>query len=130
MKKRWLLLGAISLVQCGSGSSLRARSAGDMHCSEEELKIYQLDDRSYRVVGCGQESVYIEVCARETSVNPDCTWHLDSKDAQGPVPVQVVSAPAAGGCSYDNQCKGDRICVKHQCVAPASDSTNAAEPAQ
>jgi hypothetical protein len=98
-----------------------------MRCSEEELKIYKLDDRSYKVVGCGEESVYLEVCAGE---NGDCTWHLDSKFAHGPVPVQVVGAPAAGGCSYDNQCKGDRICVKHQCVAPASDSTKAVEPAQ
>ena len=130
MKKRWLLLGAISLVQCARGGSLRARSAGDMNCSETELKIYQLDDRSYRVVGCGQQSVYIEVCARGGGVDRDCTWHLDSKDAQGPVPVQVVSAPAAVGCSYDNQCKGDRVCVQHQCVAPTSGSTNAAEPAQ
>jgi hypothetical protein len=46
MTKRWLFLGAISLIQCTSGGSLRARSAGDMHCPEAALKIYRLDERS------------------------------------------------------------------------------------
>jgi hypothetical protein len=97
-----------------------------MHCRQAYLKIYQLDDRSYRVVGCGQESVYVKTCAGRGEADEDCTWILDSKDSENPVPVRVVSAPA--GCSYDNQCKGDRICVKHQCIAPSNDASETPAP--
>jgi len=122
VKKRWFIIVGMGFVGCShSGGSLRARSAGDTHCPEADLKIYRIDDRSYRVVGCGQESVYIEVCARAGGVKGDCTWHLDAKDTGRPVSVQVVGEPASAGCSYDNQCKGERVCVNHECKAPVSD---------
>jgi hypothetical protein len=35
--------------------------------------------------------------------------------------TQIASAPAAG-CQYDTQCKGDRVCMKGQCVDPAPSS--------
>jgi len=31
--------------------------------------------------------------------------------------TQVASAPQAGGCQYDTQCKGDRVCMSGQCVS-------------
>lgn len=34
---------------------------------------------------------------------------------QAPTPA----APAAGGCTKDTDCKGDRVCVKGDCVDPA-----------
>jgi hypothetical protein len=37
-----------------------------------------------------------------------------------PAPVSATAAaPATGGCEYDTQCKGDRVCVNRQCVDPA-----------
>ena len=45
--------------------------------------------------------------------------------AQAPAPVAPVPAPAAQGCQYDNQCKGERICVQGACVVPAA---SAADP--
>jgi hypothetical protein len=47
--------------------------------------------------------------------------------------VAKADAPSAApkaksGCEYDNQCKGDRICVKGACVAPES-ASSAADPA-
>lgn len=30
----------------------------------------------------------------------------------------VAPAGGAGGCQYDTQCKGDRICVKGECTSP------------
>jgi hypothetical protein len=43
-------------------------------------------------------------------------------------------APAEAGCRYDTQCKGNRICVKGDCVdapvtGPAAESTTPAAPA-
>lgn len=34
-----------------------------------------------------------------------------------PAPVSLTSAPS-GGCTYDTQCKGDRVCVAGACVDP------------
>ena len=32
-------------------------------------------------------------------------------------------ATAEGGCEYDSQCKGDRVCDKGSCVSPSSSSS-------
>jgi hypothetical protein len=40
-------------------------------------------------------------------------------------PAPVVAAPS-GGCDYDTQCKGDRVCKNHQCVDPAPSSNASA----
>src|SRR5581483_3911880 len=36
---------------------------------------------------------------------------------------------ASGGCQYDTQCKGERVCEQGVCVAPASKETPASAPA-
>jgi hypothetical protein len=41
---------------------------------------------------------------------------------------QPAPAPADLGCHYDTQCKGDRICVKGDCVSPAAPAPGAAPP--
>jgi hypothetical protein len=33
-------------------------------------------------------------------------------------PARPVAATKSRGCEYDNQCKGDRVCVDGKCVAP------------
>ena len=122
-----LVLGALMIASCTHGSSLRARSAGDMHCASESLNIYRLDKRSYRVVGCGQEFVYVSTC-EDTDITrkDDCTWVLNSH--RGDSDAKEGAERPASGCSFDGQCKGDRICVHHECkeprAAPASSSPN------
>jgi hypothetical protein len=37
-------------------------------------------------------------------------------------PGAAPSSPPGGGCDYDTQCKGDRVCVKRECVEPGSSS--------
>jgi len=34
--------------------------------------------------------------------------------------MPATPAPAAGGCTFDTQCKGDRVCAKGECVEPKS----------
>ena len=98
-------------VSCVShGPSLRSRSAGDMHCSAQQLLIYHLDERSYRVVVCGPEFVYVSSCEDPDAKSDSCTWILNSH--------AEPASDAAPGCSSDSQCKGDRICVHKECVAP------------
>jgi hypothetical protein len=103
---------------CSQGSSLRARSAGDMHCPAETLLIHRVDDRTYRVNGCEQEMVYISSCERPgatTAQDQDCTWVANTTSTD----ASAAARPGALGCSFDNQCKGDRICVNKACVAPS-----------
>ncbi len=99
------------------GSSLRARSAGDLKCPAETLKIYRLDELSYRVVGCGEEAVYVSVCdgPASNSIGRACTWVMNTSRER------TKATPAAtpvSGCSYDAQCKGERLCVNQRCVFP------------
>ena len=42
-------------------------------------------------------------------------------------PIAPAPAPAAGGCQYDAQCKGERVCVKGECVDPKPASQPAAQ---
>lgn len=35
-----------------------------------------------------------------------------------PPPTRPPSVPSPAGCQYDNQCKGDRICVGGKCLPP------------
>jgi len=133
MKTVLLFLGC-ALLSCGErGSSLRARSAGDLHCAPKALKIYRVDDRTYRVIGCQQEAVYISSCdaSAVNGMSRGCVWienstrHAASAGNQ-PSDGQAVSTPtSAAGCSFDAQCKGDRICVNHECAAPAEPSATA-----
>jgi hypothetical protein len=86
-----------------------------MHCPAESLLIHRVDDRTYRVNGCEQEVVYVSTCERP---GQNCTWLVNSTlhDMQPSVATAPSGAP---GCSFDAQCKGDRICVDKACVAPA-----------
>jgi hypothetical protein len=37
-------------------------------------------------------------------------------------PAQPIAAAKSSGCEYDTQCKGDRVCVNHQCINPVPSS--------
>jgi hypothetical protein len=115
--KKVLVCGALVLLAVGSGctqgSSLRARSAGDMHCPAEQVLINRVDDRTFRVNGCGQEIVYISSC-EPGPTGTKCVWVANTTSTDN----RVAAGPGGSGCSFDNQCKGDRICVKGACVAP------------
>ena len=123
VKKAAVVSGGVlvlSMLGCTHGASLRQRSAGDMHCPAESVKIYAIDDRSYRVIGCDQEFVYVSTCETPNAASKNCTWVLNSH--RGEASVQSSGEAAAPGCSYDAQCKGERICVKHECVTPPSEA--------
>jgi hypothetical protein len=43
---------------------------------------------------------------------------LDDDDPEPPAPAPAPVPAAASGCSYDTQCKGERICQQGVCVDP------------
>ena len=43
---------------------------------------------------------------------------LRTKRGAPPPPASFVPAPAMEGCARDTDCKGDRVCVQRECVAP------------
>jgi hypothetical protein len=51
-----------------------------MQCSEDQLQLTRLDDRTMGVRGCGQQGTYVESCDNQM----DCTWVLntDSRRSQ------------------------------------------------
>src|SRR6478752_7047411 len=104
MSLKLFLLGCLVMAGCAEERpSLRARSAGDLHCASEELKIYKLDERAYRVVGCQQDVVYISTCdAPEGSLTRNCTWLLDSaRSASNSAPSKPpAKSGAETGCSF------------------------------
>jgi len=129
---RVFLVGCLGLMACAEGmdmSSLRTRSAADLQCPIEELKVYQLDGRAFYVTGCQQANTYISVCdAPEGYATRKCTWSLDSARSPTAAAEQPAKRATDAGCSFDTQCKGDRICVKKQCVAPPGPASSV-EPA-
>jgi hypothetical protein len=70
-------LSIVLLSGCGaSEQQLRSRASFDMKCSESELRLVEIDDRTMGVQGCGQQATYIESCANQNRTN--CTWVLNT----------------------------------------------------
>ena len=41
------------------------------------------------------------------------------KRLEGSMSTPIAEVPAPAGCQFDAHCKGDRVCVNHECVEPA-----------
>ena len=88
----------------GGLTELQARSAFDLGCGQEQLRLYNFDDRTKGVSGCGRRLTYVRSCEINNGVN-SCTWMLDtptrgqqSWPAQAPASVGAAAAadPFAG----------------------------------
>jgi len=78
-------IGALApvLVDCMAAASteqLQSRVAFDMNCPESQLQLYELDERTYGVRGCGQPLPYVESCdgPKEQITTTECTWVLNT----------------------------------------------------
>src|SRR6478736_1070577 len=104
---RVLLVVCLGVTACaGETWSLRTRSAADLECPVDDVKIYKLDERAYRAIGCKQAATYISIC----DATRKCTWAMDS--ASSPAAKEPPKPTTVAGCSFDAQCKGERFCVK------------------
>lgn len=77
MKQVFCLVAGLATFACGaSEEQLRTRAAFDMKCSEDQLNLIEIDDRTTGVRGCGQQATYVESCANANRT--DCTWVLNT----------------------------------------------------
>lgn len=87
--QRWMVsvvVGAMVMAFAGCSTTgatqeqLLKRAAFDFDCSESELELHELDERTVGIRGCGHRATYVEMC--NTCANGyqgcDCSWMLNT----------------------------------------------------
>jgi len=134
-----MLLCAFAVASCATVSQpqttggtlpeLQARSSFDLGCPHDQLRLYNFDERSKGVVGCGRRLTYVRSCQRVDDVN-QCTWLLDTPTpSQQRWPVQVAApqtAPAEAPYAPSADPFAGRGAI-HVRAPRASSSTDASE---
>ena len=115
-----VMLVSIAVVAMGCGG-LRAASSGQIGCAEKDIVI--TDDkvgwssRTWTAQCHGKRFFCSSVSTGKAQSQVDCK----EETAPSKPPATAAAASSArpsGGCEYDTQCKGDRICRDGQCVEP------------
>ena len=91
-----VLIAILVAVSVGCGATrdqLVRRASYDMSCPETQIQVYEIDNRTRGVQGCGQRATYIESCTDPARASNTCTWVLNSDANRGP--QQQASAPPA-----------------------------------
>ena len=128
--KRGILLAAVFAFApaCVTAQILAEESSGQVGCPPDEITITEKRDGAFNLVWKAQcrGNTYFCTFGDPTS----CTKEAGTADAQTPTPPAAEAPVAGGGCQYDTQCKGERICDAGRCVDPTTTRTDAApEPA-
>jgi hypothetical protein len=135
-----VLVGAGGALSC---SSLQSVSSGHIGCAEKDIVITN-DDRAWAArtwtaechgkrffcsaIQTGKDQMQVN-CREETpKAGPPGVASAPSAPIapSGPPPEPKATAP--GGCQFDTQCKGERICVSGQCVEPDRAQSNPEQP--
>jgi hypothetical protein len=80
-----VLAFALLLPACGaSEEQLRARAAFDLKCTDAQLSVVEIDDRTRGVIGCGGRATYVESCSRygQSGGKTGCTWVMNGSSGQ------------------------------------------------
>jgi len=140
---RKLIGVSLLLTACGG---LPAVTSGHVGCAESDITIS--DERvgwsiSTWTAKCHQKTFY---CSRITSsgdssqtsckeATPDVSNVTQAATPPSAAPqapqapqADAVNSVEAGGCKYDTQCKGDRVCERGVCVTPGATPTAAPAP--
>jgi hypothetical protein len=116
-------LGVVLFVSSGCASLPRVTS-GQIGCPEGEIVI------SDHQPGWNTET-WTAKCRNQTfycsSVGGESRQVSCKEDTAGAPPDTTAVTPA-GGCEFDTQCKGDRICQQGTCVDPAPSVSVPADP--
>jgi hypothetical protein len=104
-------------------ASLKAASSGQIGCAEEDIVISN-DEMGWGsrtwIAECHQKRFFcsaVQTGENQSQVNcKEQSSKTAAEAAPAPAKPAASSPPPAGGCQYDTQCKGDRICVGGQCV--------------
>jgi hypothetical protein len=107
-------------------------SSGQIGCAEEEIAITndsrEWASRTWTAECRGKRFFCTAVQTGKDQSQVNCKEESPTV-ASTKAPLAVQPAPKSsdsGGCRYDTQCKGDRICVKGECVAPVGEASPAA----
>jgi hypothetical protein len=119
----WLLVcAALPLLGMTSGCTFRGkltrltleRGSAELNCPRHQVQVRRIPSSGYGIYtarGCNQQISYRAMC----SGFGECMLKAETVKQH----VPTVANPNQGGCRYDTQCKGDRICVKGTCVSPS-----------
>ncbi len=109
---------------CVTTQMLAEESSGQVGCPPEEIVISDKKDGAFNLVWKAQCRGQTYFC---TFGDPTACKLAAGTETPAPAAAETPAAvaPAAGGCQYDTQCKGERICEAGRCVEPTQ---RAAEP--
>lgn len=114
----------------GNLNELQARAAFDLGCPPQQLRLYNFDERSKGVVGCGRRLTYVHWCQLTDGVNR-CTWVLDTPTpSQHSWPAQVAAQPAGAVpvVAGDDALFSGRGAIQVRPPRPTSKAVNEASP--
>ena len=122
---------AILGVCASSCVSLKSISSGQVGCPDSEITILEkkpqwlaytwvAECRGHRYFCSGQNSnnnVLSDVsCKEEIESTPQGSVSSESTGEKISPTSPSVTTPSGAGCTYDTQCKDDRICVDGRCT--------------
>lgn len=127
-----VLLVALAMAPAGC-VSLKSASSGQIGCPQKDIVISNdssgWGSRTWTAECHGKKFFCSAVASGNNTEQVNCKEAV--ADEKGPSPAAAAAAPAVStpaaapvqsGCQYDAQCKGDRVCVKGECVDPAPTS--------
>ena len=114
-----LALLAVLAPACAAVTTAQYRDAsvGPLGCPEDEVTISE----HRNVIWVGQGMTWRASCRGKTFICSMAGAVATCSEEMGSAPA---TATPGGGCEYDTQCKGERVCVNRTCVDPT-----AAQPA-
>ncbi len=119
------MIGAVAASGCGN---LRAISAGQIGCPENQIKISQEKDSwgtSTWTAECRGRRFF---CSAVSTGKDSSQINCKEESGSGSASTKSRKSAPSGGCHYDTQCKGDRICVHGECTSPPEKKTQAPAP--
>jgi hypothetical protein len=117
------------LPACVTTQILAEESSGQVGCPPDEITISDKRDGAFNLVWKAQcrGTTYFCTFGDPTSCKEEAGGAAASPS---PTPAAADAPVAGGGCQYDTQCKGERICDAGRCIEPATTRTDPApEPA-
>lgn len=126
------VIAIVMTITVSGCASLASVTSGHIGCPEHEISIFnqrqhwnsrswsaRCRGRVYHCIGMGggKYSAPHISCKREPGSTPSLS-------------ASVSRGPTRAGCQYDNQCKGDRICMEGRCVAPQPRSSGGSTKAR
>lgn len=118
---RWLGVSLFALAGC---ASLPRVTSGQIGCPESEIQVSDQQtgwNTTTWTATCRNKKFYC------SSVGGEST-QVSCKEDTAAAPPDATPATPTGGCEFDTQCKGERICQQGTCVDPSPSVSPPADP--